>query len=122
MLFAGALGLFFWTIHVTRARPPLLAFTPAPPSFLVQDGPYRLVRHPFYLAYMMFWAGTALAGHSPLGWVVPVMMAIIYAHTARREEELFAASPLGADYASYRARVGMFMPIWRRTTWPRQAG
>jgi protein-S-isoprenylcysteine O-methyltransferase Ste14 len=113
-LFASALGLFVWTVRVTRARPPLLAFTPAPPSFLVQDGPYRLVRHPFYLAYMMFWLGTALAVPPGLGWAVPVMMGALYIATACGEEARFAASPLAADYAAYRRRVGMFFPAWRQ--------
>src|SRR5580698_1653425 len=73
-LFLCALGVFFWAIRATRHTPPTLAFDTDQPSFLLHHGPYRFVRHPFYLAYLMFWIGTAAAAQTVLAWAVPAIM------------------------------------------------
>ena len=115
-LFGVALGLFIWAVQATRRTPPTLAFDTDAPSFLVNHGPYRLVRHPFYLAYVMFWVATALAAQTPLAWGAPVVMTTLYYFAARREERKFASSDLSAAYAAYQAQAGMFLPrasVWR---------
>ncbi len=109
-LFAASLLIFIWAISASRKTPPTLAFDNDKPSFLLNHGPYRYVRHPFYLAYMMFWTATAIATPGPLPWVAPAVMFILYSHAATREERKFAGSELAAAYASYRARAGMFLP------------
>jgi protein-S-isoprenylcysteine O-methyltransferase Ste14 len=109
-LFAGSLCVFFWAIQTTRRTPPTLAFDTDQPSFLLHQGPYRFVRHPFYLAYLMFWVGTAAAAHGLLAWFAPALMAMLYFHAATREEQKFAMSELASAYAAYRAKAGMFLP------------
>lgn len=109
-LFVGSLCVFSWAIQSTRRTPPTLAFDTDQPSFLLHHGPYRFVRHPFYLAYLMFWIGTAAMAQSLLAWAAPVVMAALYFHAATREEQKFAMSELGAAYAAYRAQAGMFLP------------
>jgi hypothetical protein len=49
-LFVLALALFWAAIQVHRRRPPYLAFSPFTPEHIVETGPYRLIRHPFYAA------------------------------------------------------------------------
>jgi len=110
VLFAGALAIFCWAIKATRQTPPTLAFDTDSPSFLLRHGPYQYVRHPFYLAYVMFWIGTALAAHTPLAWATPIIMTSLYTHAATREEQKFANSNLSAAYAAYRTQAGMFLP------------
>ncbi len=109
-LFAGSLGVFTWAIRATRRTPPTLAFDTDQPSFLLNHGPYRFVRHPFYLAYLMFWIATAAVAHGLLAWLAPAVMAGLYFHAATREEQKFAMSELNAAYMAYRARAGMFLP------------
>jgi protein-S-isoprenylcysteine O-methyltransferase Ste14 len=109
-LFSGALCIFFWAILATRHTPPTLAFDTDQPSFLLHHGPYRFVRHPFYLAYLMFWVGTAAAAQTLLAWAAPVIMTALYFHAATREEQKFATSDLSAAYAAYRSQAGMFLP------------
>jgi protein-S-isoprenylcysteine O-methyltransferase Ste14 len=110
LLFAGALALFAWTIKATRRTPPTLAFDTDEPSFLLRHGPYQYVRHPFYLSYLMFWTGTAVAFTGLLPWLAPAVMLAVYRIAAGREEQKFAGSKLGAAYDAYRRQAGMFFP------------
>lgn len=110
VLFAGSLAIFFWAIAATKRTPPTLAFDTDSPSFLLNYGPYRFVRHPFYLAYLLFWMGTAAIAHGLLAWAAPAIMAGLYFHAATREEQKFARCELSAAYAAYRAQAGMFWP------------
>ncbi len=109
-LFVASLAVFAAAVAASRLTPPTLAFDTDAPSFLLQHGPYRYVRHPFYLAYILFWLGTALAAHGLLGWVAPILMTSLYIEAASREERKFANSDLAAAYHAYRARAGMFWP------------
>ncbi|MCB5945402.1 isoprenylcysteine carboxylmethyltransferase family protein [Acidocella sp. KAb 2-4] len=110
VLFTASLGVFATAILASRRTPPTLAYDTDAPNFLLKHGPYRYVRHPFYLAYVLFWFGTALAVHSLAGWLAPVVMTALYVDAASREERKFATSDLAASYAAYRARAGMFWP------------
>ncbi len=115
LLFTASLALFGWTIRATRQTPPTLAFDTDQPDFLLKHGPYRYVRHPFYLSYMLFWVGTAAASSALLAWATPMLMLALYQHAASREEQKFAASGLSAAYTAYRRSAGMFLP--RVTAW-----
>jgi protein-S-isoprenylcysteine O-methyltransferase Ste14 len=110
-LFTLALAIFAWAVVASRRTPPTLAFDTDQPSFLMRHGPYRLVRHPFYLAYLLFWTGTAAATLDVAGWLAPVVMLALYRHAAGREERKFAGSALAPDYADYRMHAGMFLPL-----------
>jgi len=119
LLFVGSLGLFSWTVKSTRRTPPTLAFDDDKPSFLLLQGPYRYVRHPFYLSYLMYWVGTAIAFNGALSWVIPVALIAVYLQAANREEEKFAHSELATAYETYRSKAGMFLP---RLSGPVQSG
>ncbi len=109
-LFVASLALFNWTINATRRTPPTLAFDTDKPAFLLLHGPYQYVRHPFYLSYMLFWTGTAVAFSGALPWLTPLVMLAVYQHAASREERKFADSDFSNAYAAYQRRAGMFMP------------
>jgi protein-S-isoprenylcysteine O-methyltransferase Ste14 len=110
ILFAAALALFAWTVRSTRQTPPTLAFDSDEPSFLLHQGPYQYVRHPFYLSYLLFWTGTALASPGLSPWLAPTVMLLVYWHAASREELKFARSNLANSYEIYRIKAGMFLP------------
>ena len=57
-MMAGAVGLFWWAVKTTRERRLKGAFAQDQPQLLHKTGPYRFVRHPFYLSYMLCWVGT----------------------------------------------------------------
>lgn len=88
----AAMALFWWAISASRKARLRFAFDPDKPHSLVTIGPYRLVRHPFYTSYIIFWAGWAIATWT-LWAVLPVLaFVIIYVVAAKGEESKFAAT------------------------------
>jgi protein-S-isoprenylcysteine O-methyltransferase Ste14 len=71
--------------------------------FLVARGPYALVRHPIYAAYLVYDGALAAAGASALGAGLWLAEAVLLSLRARAEERLLAATDAG--YAQYKARV-----------------
>ncbi len=108
--FAVALAVFLWALWVNRARWLTRIYCDDVPDHLVDAGPYRLVRHPCYSAYVLVYTGALVASRSV--WLIPVVVinAALYWHAARTEEQKFTDSPLAADYAAYRRRTGMLLP------------
>jgi protein-S-isoprenylcysteine O-methyltransferase Ste14 len=106
--------LLFWScIRTNRERPLSLAFCADEPKHLVTDGPYRYVRHPFYLSYLLAWsAGPVVSKRWWLG-IGPIIMGIIYHRAARFEEAKFLHGALAQPYESYGRTTGMFLPrVW----------
>jgi protein-S-isoprenylcysteine O-methyltransferase Ste14 len=108
-LYAAGVALFWWAAGVTRRK--LAACGQGCVSAeVITGGPYRLIRHPFYAAYILIWiAGFAATLWWPLACAA-VAMAVRYDRAAREEELGFAASPLGAAYSAYQQRTGMYWP------------
>src|ERR1700688_3872483 len=48
LLYGCSLGLFWWAVHINAPKPLSAVFSRDLPVHLVTQGPYRLVRHPFY--------------------------------------------------------------------------
>jgi protein-S-isoprenylcysteine O-methyltransferase Ste14 len=110
--YAFSLGLFWWTVAHSRHRRQALAFSGMLPGNLYTDGPYRRVRHPFYLAYMLFWASGIIAAPAAAQVVAAIVMSGFYIRAAIGEETRILTSDLFEEYRSYRAKTGMFLPIW----------
>jgi protein-S-isoprenylcysteine O-methyltransferase Ste14 len=106
----ASIAIFWWAVSASRAARLRFAFDEENPHSLVQGGPYRYVRHPFYTSYILFWTGWALATWT-LWAVVPVLALIaLYVVAARGEEAQFAQTDLSSDYANYRAATGFMLP------------
>ena len=110
ILSVASLASFVWTVRATRDTRFAVAFTATKPSALVESGPFRYVRHPFYASYIIFWLATCFATASSVCWVGPAILLACYVVAARREECLMSQSDYGAAYASYASRTGMFFP------------
>jgi len=110
VLYLASLSLFWWTVTATRKRRLSLAFSSDKPLHLLRNGPYRLIRHPFYTAYSLFWIAGLVA--TKKWWLlIPVFIILaFYVRAARLEEGKFSLSDLSDDYESYRKRTGMFLP------------
>jgi protein-S-isoprenylcysteine O-methyltransferase Ste14 len=112
-LFILALALFWAAIQVHRRHPPYLAFSPFAPEHIVETGPYRLIRHPFYAAYALGWIANLTISASPILIVPLICMGALYVSAARLEERQFLNSPLSQQYWVYMSRTRMFIPfIW----------
>jgi protein-S-isoprenylcysteine O-methyltransferase Ste14 len=80
----------------------------------VTYGPYQRVRHPFYAAFLLAFAGAFLLAPQ---W--GALSTLIYAFltlnfTAANEERRLAGSRLGAEYQNYLRQTGRFWPRRRR--------
>ena len=77
---------------------------------VVDDGPYRLIRHPGYAGSLLTWTGFALTSRS-----VPVLIAVTgllsraYAHRIRVEEALLRRELPG--YLDYSRRTKKLIPF-----------
>lgn len=106
----SSFALFWAAIRASREGRLRLAFDPGNPRTFVSEGPYRYVRHPFYVSYVIFWGGWALAGWSIWAVFPFLVMTAIYIGAARDEERKFGLTEMGPDYADYRRRTGFFFP------------
>jgi protein-S-isoprenylcysteine O-methyltransferase Ste14 len=106
-IYSLALALFWWAIKTAKG----LHFAAGDvKGQIVSSGAFGLVRHPFYVSYMMVWiASSALLGSLFL-WASCVVLIAMYVHSAREEEAAILGGELGEVYQAYRVKTGMFVP------------
>ncbi|KAM0792490.1 hypothetical protein ACM66B_005162 [Microbotryomycetes sp. NB124-2] len=102
--------LYWWTIKATRQKPLTAIHSQDTPSHLNQTGPYAVVRHPFYTAYITNFAAGAVAAQSRASLIAFVGAFVIYFQGAKQEEAKFADSELARKYSLYKRRVAMLVP------------
>jgi protein-S-isoprenylcysteine O-methyltransferase Ste14 len=76
---------------------------------LVQDGPLGLVRHPYYVSYVVILVGPGLTLATLWPLLLALCVAIGMGPTAEAEEKQLAAL-FGEEYQQYQRRVGRFFP------------
>jgi protein-S-isoprenylcysteine O-methyltransferase Ste14 len=110
LFYLASLSLFWWAIRTNYRKPLSAVFSSDQPAHLVKDGPYRIVRHPFYASYMLSWiAGPVASGYLWL-WIAVIVMLVLYIRAAHFEERKFSSSPLAGEYDLYRTRTGLMAP------------
>jgi protein-S-isoprenylcysteine O-methyltransferase Ste14 len=109
--------VYWWSLAAHGGKRPAFALVAVKPQFLTQGGPYRLIRHPIYTAYLLVWLAGPVIAAQPWLLLTTLWMASLHYYAARLEERQFAGSELAHDYALYRRRTGMFAPTptgcWR---------
>lgn len=103
-------AVFVWGVATIRRNRLTAAFSDDAPQELITAGPFRWVRNPFYLSYLLAYTHAALASRNPWAVLPVLLMAAIYAAAAAREERKFARSPLAEAYRKYARRTGRFLP------------
>jgi protein-S-isoprenylcysteine O-methyltransferase Ste14 len=77
---------------------------------VVQNGPYRLVRHRGYAGDLLMWFGFGLAsGNTVVLGLLASAMGIAYARRIEAEEAMLVQR-LGAAYVTYRSRTSRLVP------------
>jgi protein-S-isoprenylcysteine O-methyltransferase Ste14 len=85
------------------------------PRAIVTYGPYRWVRHPFYVSFILLTLGAALITRDVLTVAAFPLTLLTLDWTVRHEEKKLLASELGSEYGAYRARTGRFVPRMSRS-------
>lgn len=112
VMYTAAVAVFLSAIESARRTRLQRAFIDTPlPDRLITDGPYRWVRHPFYLGYLLGALAGPVAIDSLAITVIAVIMFPIIACAAIREERVWLKSAHGDAYRAYRGRTGMFIPF-----------
>ncbi len=80
---------------------------------VIQDGPYRLIRHPSYTGALISGFGGAMVCQSVVGALATAGL-LLPAYLYRiHHEERWLSSQLGAEYRAYRGRSKALVPfIW----------
>jgi protein-S-isoprenylcysteine O-methyltransferase Ste14 len=112
--FVASLALFWSAVVAFKSQRPLIAFSIGGPAALVTRGPYRVIRHPFYVSYTLYWIGGAVGAPNWLTIPAVTIMLYLYARAAHAEEEEITQSPLARSYEDYKRRAGMFLPRLKR--------
>ena len=105
-LFWIGVGLWLWGRAVAGAHFAQVARVPA---VLETRGPYRLTRHPLYVATSIACLGQALAGGSPWSFGLWIAVVLVFSVRARREERLLRAA-FGARWTAYAQRTPRILP------------
>lgn len=79
------------------------------PDGILTTGVFRHVRHPLYLAGIMFYLGLISATISIFSSVILVFILIFYNYIASYEEKLLEEK-YGEEYLDYKRRTGKWIP------------
>lgn len=101
-------GLLTWTLHSLGKNLTDTVVTRREHT-LVTGGPYRGVRHPFYVAVALSVLANALAAANWFIFLSGVSVLALLVIRTRREEEKLAAR-FGDEYRTYAERTGRFFP------------
>ena len=105
-----SIALYEWARAAIWGRRFGIAWGDHVPEELCEAGPYRYVRHPLYLSYMLAWLAALVALPHWSTAVLLVVNVVVFTVAARSDEATIGTSPLAAAYAEYRGRAGMFWP------------
>jgi protein-S-isoprenylcysteine O-methyltransferase Ste14 len=85
---------------------------------LVKTGPYRWIRHPIYLAYLLNYIGGGLLSGNWVLTGVPVTMFAIEAFMRIGQEEQVMVNLFGQRYIAYMERTGRLLPKTKKVREP----
>ncbi len=78
---------------------------------LATGGPYRLIRHPQYVAFITIMVAFLIQWPTLLTLAMFPVLVVMYTRLARREEAEMEAR-FGEEYARYAAKTPAFVPRW----------
>lgn len=109
-MIAGALALHWWArSHLQHFYVEDVQFQEG--HYVVDTGPYRLVRHPVFTSFFVIAVGLLLVNPAVTTLLMAIYVFVDFPRAARSEEELLIEKL--PQYASYMERTGRFWPKWR---------
>ncbi len=109
-----SLVLYEWTRRTVLGRRFFIGFGGRVPDAVCECGPYRYIRHPFYLSYAIAFLGMLVATATVFAVVVFALAITLFTYMARDDELTLENSRLGSEYCAYKRRVGLLLLFPRR--------
>ena len=78
---------------------------------VIQEGPYRLIRHPLYASELVTWIGLGLALQSWVALLAILVTSALFYSNRILVEERFLAAELGDEYVQYMKRTKRIIPF-----------
>jgi protein-S-isoprenylcysteine O-methyltransferase Ste14 len=104
--------LDFWAIQEFRkARTPLAENQK--PATLVKSGPYAHSRNAIYLGYVLILVGFAAVAQSVTAFIGPIVLFLALNFITIPDEEQILSDEFGAEYLSYKEKVGRWFGTGR---------
>ena len=104
------LAVFWSAVAAHGPVRPAFAFDQHQVTRIVQTGPYRFVRHPFYTSFLLAQAASAMIAGQPVLLLTIPWLAAFYVQAAREEESFLLSNDLAEEYRAYCKRTGRFLP------------
>lgn len=103
-------AIFFQAIRATKTARLHVAFSESTGTSLVSHGIYRTVRHPFYLAYLVYWSSWCFSvGFAGLSVSILLVLLALYIFTIRLEERALERN-FGSEYRAYKLKTSFLLP------------
>jgi protein-S-isoprenylcysteine O-methyltransferase Ste14 len=97
-----------WT-HVTLQKNWSAAQKSGMNNIVITSGPYLWIRHPLYMALMLFFIGLSLVSGFSL-FLLLASLSIPFFNNAARKEEAIMVQQFGDEYSDYMKCTGRFFP------------
>ena len=107
LLSLSGLVLMGWTYAIFQSWRWRAEISPG--HQLITRGPFRLVRHPIYLSFALFYLGACFLLPFTVFLLHALASFLAYDYRARAEEGVLLDA-FGDDYRTYRARTSRFIP------------
>jgi protein-S-isoprenylcysteine O-methyltransferase Ste14 len=106
-----AFVLFIWSVKHSEKKKLSLAFDKDMKiEGIITSGPWKFIRHPFYVSYIAFWFACALGTAQLSSIAVFSTLLFIYVYSAVNEERALKGGRYGIEYIKYRDNAGFFLP------------
>lgn len=82
----------------------------SPSQLVTQNGLYRLIRHPMYLADLVWMSGMFLIFTNPFSLLV-LLLGALAVHKQAKHEDSFLRERFGDDYVAWQRRTKLLIPF-----------
>jgi protein-S-isoprenylcysteine O-methyltransferase Ste14 len=108
----SAIVLYLGAIEAAQRTRLQRSFIDYPlPDRLITEGPFRWVRHPFCVGYLLGTLAGPIGIANPVALAIAVPMVVVVLSAAVREERVWLSGSRAEEYREYRRRTGMFIPF-----------
>src|SRR5262249_29354442 len=109
-LMLGGLGLRIWA-NQTLGKFYTSTLRIAERQQIIQQGPYKILRHPGYSGILLMWVGAGLATANWMATAIIILVMIASYRYRVISEEAMLLSTFGEEYQAYSARTWRLLPF-----------